>query len=282
MKSRFGLHIRLHNSLFDAVAKCQRLEQRSFQTVLMLQTKKFLNMSDDDVKKFIAFRRQYFDQIFVHGAYWSNLTQIEGRGFYSLIKEIELAEKLEFTNIVIHPGSFNQHLDSQERVDYIIKALEIILSKSLHITILLENSPHKDRSFSSDIAEFGLLFSQLTERLSDTSRIKMCVDTAHAYAAGYDISTPKKVDAFVDYLITTVGKKNIGLLHCNDTKKACGYYVDEHAVPGYGNIGMQSLYHFVHHKQLSHLPVILEMPCLDESLEYDILQQFIAMETIRL
>jgi len=277
MKSKFGLHVRLYDSLFDAVAKAQRLEQRFFQTVLMLQSKKFLNMTDDDIAKFVAFRREHCDQLFVHGAYWSNVTDISSRGFYSLTKEIELAEKLEFTHIVIHPGSFSKDLDQQARVDYIIKAVEILLAASSTIVILLENSPHKKKSFSSIIAEFGLLFSQL----SGNSRVKMCVDTAHAYVAGYDISTPKKVDEFVKHLGETVGFQNIGLLHCNDTKKKCGSYLDEHAIPGYGNIGMESLYHFVHHPLLDDIPVILEMPAIDESLEFDILQQFIAMETLK-
>lgn len=277
MKSKFGLHVRLHESLFDAAAKAQRLEQRFFQTVLMLQSRKFLNMTDDDIARFVVFRREHCDQLFVHGAYWSNVTDISGRGFYSLIKEIELAEKLEFTHIVIHPGSFSKDLSQQARVDYIIKAVDILLTASSKIIILLENSPHKDKSFSSIITEFGLLFTQL----SGNPRVKMCVDTAHAYVAGYDISTPKKVDEFVHHLGETVGYQNIGLLHCNDTKKKCGSYLDEHAIPGYGNIGMESLYHFVHHPLLHDIPVILEMPAIDESLEYDILQQFIAMETLK-
>ncbi|MBP6869575.1 deoxyribonuclease IV [Candidatus Babeliales bacterium] len=277
MKSRFGLHVRLHESLFDAVAKSQRLEQRFFQTVLMLQSRKFLNMTEDDIQRFIQFRRESCDQLFVHGAYWSTVTSIDSRGFYSLRKEIELAEQLEFTHIVIHPGSFAQDLTSCERVDYIIQAVKILLAGSSNIIILLENSPHKDKSFSSSIAEFGELF----RKLAGNHRVKMCVDTAHAFVAGYDISTPKKVDEFVKHLVEAVGKENIGLLHCNDTKKQCGSYLDEHAIPGYGNIGMESLYRFVHHPLLSEIPVILEMPAIDESLEYDILQQFIDMEILK-
>lgn len=277
MKSRFGLHIRLHDSLFDATAKVQRLGHRFFQTVLMLQSRKFLNMSDEQVEHFVQFRRQHCDQLFVHGAYWSNVTQIDSRGFYSLIKEIELAEKLEFTHIVIHPGSFTKDLTLQERIAYVAQAIDILLKSSSKIIIVLENSPHKDKSFSPSIAEFGALFALLQNK----DRIKMCVDTAHAYVAGYDISTPKKVDEFVHHLIDVVGKENIGLLHCNDTKKKCGSYLDEHAIPGYGNIGMEALYHFVHHKQLADIPVILEMPAIDESLEYDILQQFIDMEILK-
>lgn len=277
MKSRFGLHIRLYESLFDAVGKVSRLEQRFFQTVLMLQSRKFLNMTNEEIAKFVAFRRESCNQLFVHGAYWSNLTDTSGRGFYSLVKEIELAEKLEFTHIVIHPGSFSKDLDQQARVDYIFKAVEILLASSSKIIILLENSPHKGKSFSPIISEFGQLFSQFAGNV----RVKMCIDTAHAYVAGYDISTPKKVDEFVKHLGDTVGYGNIGLLHCNDTKKKCGSYLDEHAIPGYGNIGMESLYHFVHHPLLHNIPVILEMPAIDESLEYDILQQFIAMETLK-
>ena len=277
MKSKFGLHIRLHESLFDALDKIERLEQRFFQTVLMLQTRKFLNMTDEDIAKFVKLRRKLCDQVFAHGAYWSNITDTSSRGFYSLTKEVELAEKLEFTHIVIHPGSFAKDLSIDQRVDYIMQGVQALLAASSHIIILLENSPHKDKAFSCNFEEFGLLFS----RLGKHPRIKMCIDTAHAYVAGYDITTPKKVDDFVKNVVAMIGFENIGLLHANDTKKKCGSYLDEHAVPGYGNIGMEALYHFVHHPLLHDIPVILEMPALDESLESDILQQFIAMETLK-
>ncbi len=232
MKSRFGLHIRLHDSLFDAVAKVERLEHRFFQTVLMLQTRKFLNMTDQDMQRFIQWRRVHCDQLFVHGAYWSNVTDVDSRGFYSLQREIELAEKLEFTHMVIHPGSFAKDLTMQQRVDYIAQAVKKLVAESSSIIILLENSPHKDKSFSSSFIEFGQLF----KKLAGVDRVKMCVDTAHAYVAGYDICTPEKIDKFVKDLVASVGKENIGLLHCNDTKKPCGSFLDEHAVIGYGII----------------------------------------------
>lgn len=276
MKSRFGLHIRLHDSLFDAVAKTDRLQQRFFQTVLMLQSRKFLNLTDDEINRFVEIRRKNYDKLFVHGAYWSNVTDIGSRGFYSLQKEIELAEKLEFTHIVIHPGSFAKDLTRDQRINYIAMAVKSLLASSSKIIILLENSPHKDKSFSPSIEEFGELFAQL----SVCDRVKMCIDTAHAYVAGYDISTPKKMDVFIKLLIDSVGKENIGLLHCNDTKNKCGSFLDEHAIPGYGNIGMESLYYFVHHPLLKAIPVIFELPAIDESLEYDIIQQFIEMERL--
>jgi endonuclease IV len=212
MKSRFGLHIRLHDSLFDAVAKTQRLQQRFFQTVLMLQSKKFLNLTEEEVSRFVAYRQENYDQLFVHGAYWCNITEIGGRGFYSLQKEIELAEKLEFTHIVIHPGSFAKDLTCEQRVDYIVTAVKILLAGSSNIIILLENSPHKDKSFSPSIAEFGELFT----KLAGNPRVKMCVDTAHAYVAGYDISTPKKVDEFVKNLVSAVFQvmETLAWKHC--------------------------------------------------------------------
>lgn len=276
MKSRFGLHIRLHDSLFDAVAKTDRLQHRFFQAVLMLQSRQFLNLTDEYINEFVAHRRKHYDQLFVHGAYWSNVTNIYSRGFYSLQREIELAEKLEFTHIVIHPGAFAKDLMRQQRIDYVFHAVNILLAASSKIIILLENSPHKDKSFSADIAEMGELFT----KFADNPRVQMCIDTAHAYVAGYDISTPEKVDEFVKNLVKAIGKNNIGLIHCNDTKKKCGSFLDEHAVIGYGNIGMGTLYHFVHHPLLKHVPVIFELPAIDESLEQDIVEQFIEMEPL--
>jgi len=276
MNNKFGLQIRLQESLFEAVAKADRLNIKTFQIVLMLQSKQLLNLSDEDIQTFVALRREKFDALVVHGAYWSNITNVTGRGFHSLLKEIKLAEKLEFTHFVIHAGSFCQDMTQSHRINYIARALDILLQESTTIIILLENSPHKKKSFSCRIEEIGAL----CKKMSDSERLKICIDTAHAFVAGYDISTPETVDAFVKLLAHEIGMKNIGLLHCNDTKKSCGSFLDVHAVPGQGNIGMAALYTFVHHPLFENIPIIFEMPALDESLEYDIIEQFNNMEVI--
>ncbi|AXK60429.1 deoxyribonuclease IV [Candidatus Chromulinivorax destructor] len=278
MSNRFGLHIRLTESIFDAAERAERLQIKTFQAVLMLENREFLNLSDEDIERFVQLRREKFEHLFVHGAYWSNITNVTGKGFHCLLKEIELAEKLEFTHIVIHPGSFGTDMTRNHRVNYIAKSIDILLQATKKIIIVLENSPHKDKSFSSNIEEFG----DLCKKISPSDRVKICIDTAHAFVAGYDISTPEKVNVFVKLLATTIGIENIGLLHCNDTKKNCGSYLDVHAVPGHGKIGMAALYTFVHHPLLNKIPVVFEMPALDESLEYDIIQQFIDMEVLEL
>lgn len=276
MKSRFGLHVRLKTSLLDAVEKMQRLQHAFFQTILILPAKKSLTVTESEIEQFIEFQQQYCQQVFVHATYWSNLIDVASRGFQSLIQEVQLAERLHCSHVIIHPGSFTQDLTRQQRVDRIAHAVQMLLAQSNNIIILLENSPHKDKSFSASIEEFGALF----KRLQYHPRVKMCVDTAHAYVAGYDISDERKVDVFIKNLLQQVGAEQIGLIHCNDTKKKCGSFIDEHAVPDHGNIGMAALYHFVHHEQLKAVPVILELPTIDESLEIDIIEQFENMEKL--
>ena len=276
MKSRFGLHIRLKDSLFEAVEKTDRLGKTFFQTVLLLQSKKQLEITDDQIHQFVAMRSIKYSHFIVHAAYWSNITDVTSRGFYTLQREIALAEKLGATHMVIHPGSFSSALEPFDRIDRIVQAVQLLLKQSSKLIFLLENSPHQNRSFSASIEEFGLLFTTL----SVSDRVQMCIDTAHAHVAGYDLSTVQGVHDFIDLIIMHVGADKIGLLHVNDTKKPCGSFIDEHAIPGYGNIGMESLYRFVHHPALAHVPVIFEMPALDESLELDIIQQFEHMDLI--
>lgn len=278
MNNRFGLHVRLQDSLFNAVDKAERLNLRIFQAVLMLESREILTLSDDDIAKFREIRRNRFDMLFVHGAYWSNITNVTGKGFHCLLKEIEIAEKLEFTHIVIHSGSFATEMTQSHRVSYIARAINYLLQVTKNIIIVLENSPHKDKSFSASMHEIG----QLCQKITDNDRVKICIDTAHAFVAGYDISSPEKVDLFVQLLAETIGIQNIALLHCNDTKKKLGSFLDVHAVPGHGNIGMAALYRFVHHPLLAKIPVIFEMPALDESLECDIIQQFYDMKVLEL
>ena len=270
MNNRFGFHVRLHDSLFDAFDESKQLELQNFQSVIISSMNKIFTFSPEEKEKFLEIRRKKFNNIFIHSAYWSVITRGESWGFKFLKKEIALAEELEFTGIVIHSGAFKEDLSQEERIERITKAVEILLESSSKITILLENSPHKGRVFAGDIQEFGLVF----DRLNCHDRVKLCLDTAHAFAFGYDITTDEKIDYFIKFVCKTVGQKNIGLLHCNDTEKKCGSYLDKHAVPGEGKIGFDALYKFVHHPLIADVPVIMELPAITEDKQREIVQKF--------
>ena len=103
--SNVGLHFRLVNTLIDLAHKACRLNIPFFQCFLISQeTGRLVQPKDAEIKSFVALRRQYFNQLYLHGSYWINLSSIEYNGFRTLKRELNIAKKLEFTHMILHPG----------------------------------------------------------------------------------------------------------------------------------------------------------------------------------
>jgi deoxyribonuclease-4 len=90
--------------------------------------------------------------------------------------------------------------------------------------------------------------------------IDVCLDTAHMFAAGYDLSTPEAVDETVAEFDDVVGLDRLRSIHLNDSKHACGTNKDEHAHVGEGLIGEDGMHRIVNHPDLREVPFVLETP----------------------
>ena len=109
----------------------------------------------------------------------------------------------------------------------------------------------------------GWRFEQLAEilkRVRDPSRVGVCLDTCHLFAAGYDFRTPETYAAMTDQLDRTVGISKVMCIHCNDSKRELGSRVDRHAHIGKGMIGNSGFAHFLNDPRFRHVPFILETP----------------------
>ena len=90
--------------------------------------------------------------------------------------------------------------------------------------------------------------------------IDVCVDTAHAFAAGYDLSSAEAVDETVAEFDDVVGLDHLKCIHLNDSKHACGSHKDEHAHVGEGHIGEAGMERVINHPELRDVPLVLETP----------------------
>ena len=101
--------------------------------------------------------------------------------------------------------------------------------------------------------------------------LDICVDTAHAFAAGYDLSTAEGVENTVEEFDDVVGLEHLRCLHLNDSKHACGTNKDEHAHIGEGLIGEEGMETIINHPDLAEVPLVLETPTEDgKSYEWNI------------
>ena len=266
---RIGLHIRLQHSILDSVDKALRLQLPFFQCFFVLQeTGRLIKVRKGEIDSFLA-KRDHFDKLFLHGSYWINLASLGYNGYRELERELALAKQLQFTHLVLHPGAAKGAEKKEQGIDALARALNTLLKTETEIKVLLENTTHGNVTVGSDILDFRALL----EKLDKPECIGFCIDTSHAHSFGYTIIDDHDQDMFIEFLDNTLGLDRITLIHLNDTKEKCGVRIDRHATLGEGVIGKKALKRFVMHSQLSHIPILMELPVLSEAKEEMILQE---------
>jgi apurinic endonuclease APN1 len=121
--------------------------------------------------------------------------------------------------------------------------------------MIFENSAGQGGTLDSKFAELGRIIREI-----GNPRAKVCIDTCHAFASGYDLSSKAGVDATVKELDKEVGLANVAAIHCNDSKTELGAGRDLHENIGQGKIGRAGFEAIVAHKAFAKVPLLLEVP----------------------
>lgn len=259
--NKTGLHIRLSTSI-DAVAqRAANLGLPFFQTFAFYNTKQAnADPTQEQIENFITLRKQ-FGPLFLHASYWINLGHTSPNITKLLDKELALSQKLGFNFFVVHPGSVGPLYTREQSIQTVAQQIDRALEKFPNITMLLENIAHKKRALGGNIQELA----QIYELTKHKERVGFCIDTAHAYAFGYDLVNEQ--DAFLNLITRTLGLENIKLIHVTDTREELASAIDTHEIPGHGNIGRFALQRFIGHPTLKDIPVIIELPAVSEQQE---------------
>ena len=188
MKNRVGVHIRMRSSLHELLQRADFLGLSFFQCFFVPQeTGKLIKITDEEVNDFLRVRRARFDDLYCHASYWVNLASLGNNGYLQLCREVFFAKRLEFTHLVLHAGTAKGAMHKSEGIDALAIALNNLFKRERDITVLLENTCHSKLAVGSDILDF----KQLLEKLDRPERIGFCIDTAHAYSFGNDVSQPE-------------------------------------------------------------------------------------------
>ena len=264
-----GLHFRLLTNLSLLLERAQAIGSPVMQCFFIPQgANTYPEFSSEEIALCLE-KRPYFSHLFLHASYWVNLAGRYSNGWRAFKRELELAKQFSFTHMVIHPGSATGCVTKEEGIEYLARALNKILKEEDTIKIVLENTAHAHKTVGGDIADFQKLLTLLDQ----PEKIGFCLDSAHAYSYGYDLSTRESVNEFVELVDQLIGTKKIVALHLNDAAEPCGSRIDKHEIPGRGKIGKEQLIQFMNHPKLCHVPVILETPILSEQEEVDILKE---------
>ncbi len=202
-----------------------------------------------------------FACVFGHTGYLINLagpaSENRDRSLKSLIQEIQLATQLGLPFLVLHPGA---HLGTGEAagIKQIVAGLDQVLAATRRspVRIALENTAGQGTCLGHRIEHLAAIF----DRVKKPERLGVCLDTAHFFAAGYDIRTPKGWNAAIREVASLIGLKQILAFHLNDSKTGLGSRVDRHEHIGKGHIGKPAFRYIVNDARFKTHPGCLETP----------------------
>lgn len=198
--------------------------------------------------------------ILPHDSYLINLGHPEREGLEksraSFVEEMQRCEALGLDRLNFHPGSHLQKITSVQSLDRIAESINIALEQSRGVTAVIENTAGQG-------SNLGFAFEHLAyiiDRVEDKSRVGYCIDTCHAFAAGYDLRTAEACERTFAELDRVVGLNYLRGMHLNDAMKPLGSHVDRHAPLGDGEIGWECFRYIAADSRFDDIPLILETP----------------------
>lgn len=218
-------------------------------------------LTEEIVRRFTDERKRTGMRVIAHDAYLINLASpdsaLRNRSRAAFVDEMERSEKLGIPYLVMHPGA---HKDSGEDAGLknVVESFNTILKQTsgFSVQILVENTAGQGTAL-------GYSFEHLKRIVEDTihpERMGICLDTCHAFAAGYDLRDKPSYDRTLEALDGTVGLRRLKVLHLNDCKKGLGLRVDRHEHVGRGELGMECFKLIMNDSRFRDVPKILETP----------------------
>ncbi|MFX0174297.1 MAG: deoxyribonuclease IV [Candidatus Hodarchaeota archaeon] len=201
----------------------------------------------------------YFDTA-IHMPYLPNLAspdvELYEKSVRVLIEEVRKAILLKTPYIVTHLGS-----PKSQNEKFAVKRVAEALNKATRhikdsVMILLENSTARKKIWGNKIEHIEAILGKVQQE----QFIGMCLDTAHTYSTGYDISAPEGLNETIDLIDTLLGKNKLKLFHLNDSKGKLGSGIDHHEHIGKGYIGIDCFRELMQNPRFKKMPMILETP----------------------
>ncbi|OLD31874.1 MAG: endonuclease, partial [Thaumarchaeota archaeon 13_1_40CM_2_39_13_2] len=198
-----------------------------------------------------------------HMPYLPNLSSPEEEPFAqslkSLIDEIKRCSKLGVPFIVAHLGS-HKGAGDKKGIEKLVKSFTDAARDTLDdVMILLENTAGQKNSVGSDFEQLASILFEL----KPSKRFGICLDTCHAFAAGYDLRTDKAASLTLQKFDKAIGFEHLRILHLNDSKGEIGCNIDRHEHIGLGQIGEVGFSRIIRTANSKKIPIILETP-IDE------------------
>ncbi len=262
---RFGFHISIAGGFSKVV---DRAKVRGCETIQLFSRNprgwKYGPLDQIDVDQFrSAVKSSGLSPVFLHLPYLPNIasrrSRFYGRSIDSIATDLERAERLGAHYLIIHIGHRGESSE-EEAVEAVSQGIDEAFERVKNgVILLLENTAGQG-------SEVGYAFEQIgriIERVCENERMGVCLDTAHTFESGHDLSNKVGIERTIELFDRTIGLKRLHLFHLNDSKTPLGSRRDRHWHIGEGHIGLDGFRYLVNHPLFKGLPGIMETPRSD-------------------
>ena len=265
-----GAHVSIAGGTWEAAARAREISATGAQ-VFTKQANRWAerDIEAEEAQRFrAAMAETHVRWICAHDSYLINLAspdaELRARSIDSFRAELRRCHALGLDAVVSHPGNFMDDRASgiARNADGIVQALEAEVGST---KLLMELTAGQGTVLGSTFEEMADLLSRIPAPLR--ARVGVCLDTAHVWAAGYDLVSD--YDGVWQRFADVIGFEQLGCLHLNDSKAKLGSHLDRHELIGEGTIGGDVFHRIMTDARMAHVPRIIETPKGDTPAELD-------------
>ena len=174
----------------------------------------------------------------------------------SFLEEMRRCEQLGLKMLNFHPGSHLKQISEEDCLKRIAESLNIALDETTGVTAVIENTAGQGSNLGNEFEHIA----RIIEHVDDKTRVGVCIDTCHAYSAGYDLATEDGYRRTWEDFDNIIGRDYLRGLHLNDDKRELASRIDRHESIGEGTLGLDFFRRLMNDSRFDGLPMILETP----------------------
>jgi deoxyribonuclease-4 len=259
-----GAHVSASGGVENAPVNAHEIGARAFALFTKNQRQwKSAPLTKESIKRFREICEKYDYQpfqILPHDSYLINLGHPETEGLEksreAFLDEMQRCEQLGLDRLNFHPGGSLGKISDEECLLRIAESVNFVLSKTKGVTAVIENTAGQGSNLGYKFEHLRFII----DHVEDQSRVGVCIDTCHSYAAGYDLGTKEGFLQTFQHFDEVVGFRFLRGMHINDSKKGLNSRVDRHDSLGKGTLGNELFRWIMQDPRFDDLPLILETP----------------------
>ena len=265
---RIGAHVSASGGVFNAPLNAAKIGADAF--AMFVKNQRRWDAPPLSAEEIIAFKDALkqsgirAEHVLVHDSYLINLGHPREaereKSLNAFIDEIRRCEALGLKLLNFHPGSHLNEISAQVCLDNIAESLNFAIANTSDVKLVLENTAGQGSNLGYDFAQLAYVI----DKISNKDRIGVCIDTCHAFAAGYDLRSPQAYERTMSEFDRAIGYKFLSGMHLNDTKNELGVRKDRHESLGRGFLGLTAFENIMNDPNIDEIPLILET--IDDSL----------------